>query len=347
MGLALLRALTGGALLAGLFLSFPRALRAEARAVSVIDLHVDLAYRSLYKKRPFSQGSGEFRASSLLRAGVRGVVLPLYLPEDASPKGRTRGELERSYAHVFRSILQTRPYSLPGCAVRRAAGERREVETWLAFEGASPVGADLAEIRRWALRGVRSFGLVHAVENSLATSSGQKGGGTHGLTKQGRRFVEQVFQVKGLIDVSHASDRAISDALSVAKKTGGTVIATHSNARSLAPHPRNLSDEHIRAIAATGGVVGINFHQRFLSPTGGWGARMDDVVRQVRHLIRVGGPEVVALGSDFEGGIRPVSELASVEGYQNLARALKKAGFTRAQVEAVFWRNARRVLCPR
>ena len=322
--------------LAGLFV-YPRALTAQPSPIPVIDLHVDLSYRSLYKNTPFSSGSGQFLARSLIPAGVRGVVLPLYLPE----------ELERSYAHVFRSILSTPPYSLFGCSIHRAGSEPRAVETWLAFEGSGPVGADLPEIRRWALRGVRSFGLTHSIDNALATSSGSPGPSQAGLSAEGRRFVEYVVSVGGLVDVSHASDAATSETLELAERLGGTVIATHSNARRLAPHPRNLSDAHIHGIARTGGVIGVNFHQRFLSPDGGRDATLADVVRQVQYLMKVGGEDAVALGSDFEGGIRPVPELRDANQFQRLADALLAAGLSRQLVRKIFYENARRVLCAR
>ena len=324
---------------------YPRALDAEEDVVPYIDLHVDLSYRSLYKGKPFSLGSGQYMARALNRTGVRGVVLPLYLPEDASPQGRTRAELERSYAHVFRSILETPPYSLPGCSIGRAGPSRRSVETWLAFEGSAPVGADLAEVRKWVLRGVRSFGLVHSIPNTLATSSGVAHPEGQGLSAAGRRFVEYVFNAGGLIDVSHASDSATDETLRMAEQLGGVVIATHSNARRLAPHPRNLTDEHIERIARLGGVIGVNFHQRFLSADGGRDAELSDVVQHIKYLLDVAGPDAVALGSDFEGGIRPVAGLENVAHIQTLAQALIAAGVDRAQVRAVFSENARRALC--
>lgn len=338
----MIRAAGLGAFLALIGLCFPLRLEALPPTFELVDLHVDLSYRSLYKQRPFAEGSGQYQAARLHRAGVRGVVLPLYLPEDASPQGRTRAELERSYAHVFRSIVKTPPYALMGC---QGASTTRSVETWLAFEDAGAVGADLAEIRKWMLRGVRSFGLVHNEPNVLSTSSAQAGPLARGLSQEGKTFVEQVFSVGGLVDVSHASDAATDEALDLAEKQGKSLIATHSNARALAPHPRNLTDRQIARIARSGGVIGVNFHQRFLAPDGGANATMNDVVRQVKHVLAIGGPGAVAIGSDFEGGIRPVSGLEDVSQVQNLARALLASGLSSEQVRAVFGGNARRVLC--
>jgi membrane dipeptidase len=186
--------------------------------------------------------------------------------------------------------------------------------------------------------------LVHSYDNELATSSGTPGPHAHGLTSAGREVTGRVFHAGALVDVSHASDRATADVLDIAEDVGGTVIATHSNAQSLAEHPRNLSDALARRIAKTGGVVGVNFHSRFLLGRGGR-AQLSDVVRHVRHLVDVVGVDHVAIGSDFEGGIRPPAELADVGGVAKLSRALVDAGLSSESVGKIFQRNAVRVLC--
>jgi membrane dipeptidase len=90
-------------------------------------------------------------------------------------------------------------------------------------------------------------------------------------------------------------------------------------------------------------VIGVNFHARFL--TGGLTAALSDVVRHVRHFVRIAGVEHVAIGSDFEGGIRTPKELADVRGFPVLARALQDSGLSRADVARIFHGNALRVLC--
>jgi membrane dipeptidase len=106
---------------------------------------------------------------------------------------------------------------------------------------------------------------------------------------------------------------------------------------------RNLADAELSAIARSGGVVGVNFHAS--NQASGRGATLVDVVAQVRYLARTIGPEHVALGSDFEGDIRPPAELADLYGYQRLAGALARSGLKRSEIEAIFARNALRVLC--
>jgi membrane dipeptidase len=146
-----------------------------------------------------------------------------------------------------------------------------------------------------------------------------------------------------LLDVSHASELATRDLLALGAAARVPVIATHSNARALADHPRNLSDAELAAVARSGGVVGVNFHARFVNARAK--ATLADVVRQVRYLARVMGAQHVAVGSDFEGDIQPPAELSSVLGYQRLAEALLVAGFTRAEVAGIMGENALRLLC--
>ncbi len=327
-----------------------RGVEATERPVPVIDLHIDISYRSFFKKKPFKEGLGEFRADRLEKAGVVGVVLPLFVPDWASPTGPRGVDLEGSYAAVFGSILETPPYSLPGCDIHHAGSDAgRSVETWLAFEGAAPLEADdraSAErsVASWQLRGVRSFGLVHSDHNVLASSSGKPlTSGLGGLTPRGIELTRAIQRAGGVVDVSHSSDATVDDVLRLASESGAVVIATHSNARALANHPRNLKDAHLAAIARTGGVIGVNFHQGFLSASGT--ASLSDVVAQVRHMVKVAGVDHVALGSDYEGGIRAVPELADASRYQVLARALVESGLDRAAVRKIFAENARRVLC--
>jgi membrane dipeptidase len=325
----------------GLLLRLPaRGAETERSSPPVIDLHVDLSYKVNFKSSSLRRGSGQYVASKLRAAGVSGVVLPLYVPRDVSPEGPRAADLERSFARLVSLIPETPPYAPPGCEKKDAS-----VRTWFAFEGAAPLAAEPQAVEEWIKRGVRVFGLVHTYDNALATSSGAGGDGTRGLTDAGRALVRRVHEQGGIVDVSHASDAAADEMIALAKKDGVPIVATHSNARSLAPHPRNLTDDQIRRIGETGGVVGVNFHSRFLTARGR--ARLADVVEQIRHIASVAGADHVAIGSDFEGDILPPPELRDVGGFPRLARALAAAGMGAAYIEKAFGGNAVRVLCAR
>ncbi|MCC6215053.1 MAG: membrane dipeptidase [Polyangiaceae bacterium] len=305
----------------------------------VVDLHVDLPYQVVHRERGLAEGTGQFRAADLLRAGVVGVVLPLFVPATVAPGGPQAEHYEASLGRMVDLLPKTRPYVPRACGV--APGE---VATFFSFEGAPHLARAPESTAAWVERGVRVVGLVHARDNALASSSGEPEPSERGLTERGREVIERAYAAGAIVDVSHMSDRATADAIALAQRLGRPILATHSNARARAAHPRNLRDEDARGIAATGGVVGVNFHGPFVAR--GRPARLADVVGHIRHLVRVAGEDHVAIGSDFEGGIRPPAGLRDATGYPRLARALLAAGMSEELVRKVFAGNALRVLCP-
>lgn len=314
---------------------------AAERPVGVVDLHVDLSYQYNYRHHPFSDGTGQYASNRLRRAGVVGVVLPLYVPRGVSDTGPRLQDLEFSATRVLAALAASRVYAAPGCAA--AAGDR--VRTWLAFEGAAPLASAPESAAAWVGRGVKLFGLVHTYDNALATSSGVSPPSSRGLSAKGRDLVQAIARAGGIVDVSHASDPATRDVIALAEAAHFPVVASHSDARALAEHPRNLTDDQLRAIARTGGVIGVNFHSPFLAR--GRRATLDDVVRTIGHMVAVAGEDHVAIGSDFEGDIRPPAGLEDARGFPRLSAALAAAGMPRDVVEKIFAKNALRVLCAR
>jgi membrane dipeptidase len=314
--------------------------RARPPSPSVVDLHVDLSYQVNFKGQTVGRGTGQYDVRWLREAGVNGVILPLYVPREVSDRGPQMVHLEDSFAQMKRLLPGTRAYHGDLCGAHPAT-----TGVQFAFEGAEPIGWELGSVERWAGRGIKLFGLVHSYDNALASSSGQGPGPSgYGLSRRGAEVVRRVHRAGGMVDISHASDAAVEDVIAQAMAAGRPVVATHSNARALAPHPRNLSDEQLRAVAATGGLVGINFHSRFLLGTAGV-ASLSDVVKHTLHVARVAGIDHVAIGSDFEGGILPARGLEDIRGFPLLAAALRSAGMGEADVARVFGANAKRVLC--
>jgi len=308
---------------------------AAHEVVPVVDLHVDISYQVNYKHRDIERVSGQFVANRLVLAGVVGLVLPLYVPHEVSPEGPRLVDLEASWATMFGLTQRTAPYNPPG-----SAQEPGRVATWFALEGAAPFAGHPEWVAKWVAQGVRIWGLVHVHDNALATSAGLGPGRLKhdvGLSPEGHQLVQAIHAAHALVDVSHASDRTVEDILEHARRDGVPVIATHSNANRLAPHARNLTDAQLYAIAATGGVIGVNFHGNFLARDRT--ATLDDVVQQIRYMAGLVGAEHVALGSDYEGGIRPPPELRDVRGYQRLASALRSSGFSASDVRRIFSDN--------
>lgn len=136
------------------------------------------------------------------------------------------------------------------------------------------------------------------------------------------------------VDVSHLSDGGFWD---VAKYSRGPIIATHSNARAKRCVSRNLSDDMIRAIADSGGIIGINFYSDFLSDASV--SRISDILDHCRHIIRVGGEAVLGIGTDFDG-MDIELEINGAADMPKLAQALVTGGFSELQAERICYRNA-------
>lgn len=164
----------------------------------------------------------------------------------------------------------------------------------------------------------------------------------HGLTETGIFFLEEMERLGMIVDISHLNDRGIQD---VFDHTTKPFVASHSNCRALAAHPRNLTDEMLRKLSDRGGVAGINFCSVFLRDEVSGREEMStiqDMIRHMKHMKQVGGIQVIGLGSDFDGIENPV-EISDASKMQLLAQGMEKEGFTIGEIEAVFHGNVLRV----
>lgn len=164
----------------------------------------------------------------------------------------------------------------------------------------------------------------------------------HGLTETGIAFVKEMERLGMIIDISHLNDAGIWDVFRHTKKP---FVASHSNARALCCHARNLTDEMIRALADRGGVAGINYCAAFLGRWDGGEPRVSriaDVAAHIKHMKQIGGIGCIGLGSDFDG-ISCELELKGAGELPMLEAAMRKEGFTTGEIEAVFYGNILRV----
>lgn len=162
-----------------------------------------------------------------------------------------------------------------------------------------------------------------------------------GLKPFGLDAVEAMNGLEILIDVSHLSDGGFWD---VAKRSKKPFVASHSNARALSPHPRNLTDDMIRALADAGGVMGLNFAPKFLSvDAAGTKSSIEQLCRLIEHVRRAGGIDCIAVGSDFDG-IRGELEVADASRMPALFEGLRRRGFADGEIEKIAFQNARRVI---
>ncbi len=240
----------------------------------MVDLHNDMpervatGYDPDVRHRPgFLGDRGHTDLPRLLQSGVAAQVFAAWVD---APYARMvpDGSFARAMqlADIVHAFAARHPRQL---VFARTATEVREakrngrVAVLLAVEGGHAIEGSLDKLRALHARGARYLTLTWNNGNAWAGSSiGADGTRTGGLTAFGREVIAEMNRLGMLVDLSHVSDETFDDAIAV---SGAPVIASHSNARALADHPRNLTDAQLRAVARTGGVVGVNFYSRFLS----------------------------------------------------------------------------------
>lgn len=215
-----------------------------------------------------------------------------------------------------------------------------KLSAFLTVEESGIVENDMGCLERLYEEGIRLMTLLWNEENCMGyPNSRDKEIMNRGLKPFGIETVERMNELGMLIDVSHLSDGGFWDILRYSKKP---VVASHSNARALCPHPRNLSDEMIRALANQGGVAGLNLYPYFVNESGK--ADIDDLVRHMEYMFEVGGEDFVAIGTDFDGFDGGELELRNIGEMGLLYEALRKRGFHERQIEKFWNGNVKRVI---
>jgi len=214
--------------------------------------------------------------------------------------------------------------------------ESGKISALMSIEEGGVLGGDLDKLKQAYQDGVRLITLTWNYQNGLGEP--HCGEQHKKLTPKGIEFVEAMQDLGIIVDCSHLNDAGteqLGDILDV------PFVASHSNAREVTAHTRNLPDNLIKLIANKGGVIGLNFAQSFLgtSPI----SRIEDIVKHGLYLINKGGEDVVALGTDFDG-IKPNTEIKDASEMYRLYDAFKEAGLSVEQCEKLFWKNADRLL---
>ena len=160
---------------------------------------------------------------------------------------------------------------------------------------------------------------------------------TYGLKPQGIEIIREMNRLGMIVDVSHLGDDGFWD---VVKYCDAPFVASHSDARAVCNHTRNLTDDMIRALADKGGVMGINFCDSFLSPEGP--GTVEDMIRHIKHIKNVGGIGCIGLGTDFDG-IDNEPEVKDAAHMPLLIQGMERAGFTDDEIDAVFSGNVLRL----
>jgi membrane dipeptidase len=316
--------------------------------VPLIDGHNDLPWAirgnsaapmdvSAYDLRSRTPGHTDIER---LRAGMVGAQFwSVYVPFDAVEEGAARVQLEQ--IDIAREVIARYP------EVLQMAGNASEVEaafgagriaSLLGMEGGHAIENSLGALRAFFDLGVRYMTLTHSATIDWADAG--TGEPTHGgLTRFGEEVVREMNRLGMLVDLSHTSPATMHDVLDVAE---APVIFSHSSARALTDHPRNVPDDVLERLPANGGVVMVTFVPSFVTDDGN--ATLSDVADHIEHVRNVAGIEHVGIGSDFDGIDSTPRGLEDVSTFPALFEELSRRGWTEADLGMLAGDNLLRVM---
>jgi membrane dipeptidase len=326
------------------------------RRAVVADTHNDLLCAVV--ARPVDRWAGFFRERWLpqLRAGgVKLQVLPVFIDDVYRPEGALRQTLRMIEA--AHRLADGNPDAVALCcdgAQIDAALDHGRIALVLALESAPGVGEDVELLETLYRLGIRVASIAHFGRTALADGSCEDGAGSR-LTRAGIAALAEMERLGMLFDVSHLGTAGVDHVLEIATRP---VIATHSSARALLDHHRNLSDEQLKGIAARGGVVCVNFFAPYLHETD---HTIDRLIDHIEHVASVAGVDHVGLGPDFikevladtvppcceqplPAGIAADAYIPDLEGPAGLplvTDALQRRGWPDADILAVLGDNVR------
>ena len=261
-----------------------------------IDLHCDSATLALDRGYALTNGNLHVNFEKLKRADCAAQCFAIFTDGE---NARTSFE---KYINFFWESVKKNNLTLVDSAHRLISPVQSGIKAILTVENLGFTEGNTDEIKALKDKGVLMASLVWNSENSYAYPNLIFKGGIpdftksekRGLKEKGREAVELLDSLKIIVDVSHLSDGGTDEILKGRKIP---LVASHSDAREICPMPRNLTDGQIKKIADCGGVIGVNFCKDFL----GEGEPFELVLRHIKHMIKTGGEDVVAFGSDFDG----------------------------------------------
>ncbi len=358
----------------------------------IVDGHVDLPYRMGVKNFrptkeflgiPVQSKEGDFDYVRAKKGGLSAPFMSIYVPSSYQETGGAK-EFADSLINMVLEIAKGNPDKF------QVARSPKEVEANFAkgiislpmgMENGAPIGDSLSNVAYFHRRGIRYITLTHGKDNQICDSSYDTTQTWKGLSPFGREVVKEMNRVGIMVDVSHVSDSAAFQAIAL---SGAPCIASHSSVRKFTPgFDRNMSDEVLKALAAKGGVIQINFGSSFLDKKvrdyqdkkreelrkllEAKKLKMDDaaakpiidkfqkdnpslyadvetVADHIDYVVNLVGISHVGLGSDFDGvGDSLPTGLKDVSQYPNLIYALLKRGYSEEDIAKVCYKNVFRV----
>jgi membrane dipeptidase len=306
--------------------------------MKLIDLHCDTVLKFVDSKGELKLGKNDLciDIKKLRTADSLAQFFAMYvdLDKDVEPMDRCLDMIDNFYNEIEENSADI-AFAGNIADVRKNRAEGK-ISAFLTVEEGGAIEGKLQNLRNLYRLGVRLLTLTWNYPNCIGYPNFEWEHKDKGLTPFGEEVVAEMNRLGMLIDVSHLSDQGFYDVARLSRKP---FVASHSNARAITNHSRNLSDDMLRKLAEKGGITGLNLEADFLGDDGS----IDAMVRHIIHMRNVAGIDVIAIGTDFDGTSHLISiKDASYMGI--LFDALSKAGFRDREIEKISHKNAERVI---
>ena len=215
--------------------------------------------------------------------------------------------------------------------------ENNSIGAMLTVEGGEILEGNLLNLRILYQLGVSAMTLTWNYRNEIADGA-METCSNGGLSSFGHEVVKEMNRLGMIIDVSHLSEKGFYDVLEATKRP---IAATHSNAWSIQPHPRNLKDEQIKLLAEHRGIMGINFYPPFLSKDA---ASLSDILRHIEYVAALVGVDIIGFGADFDGIEKTPIDIKGPQHYDKIINALLQLNYSENNVRKIAFENYNRLI---
>lgn len=316
--------------------------------MNLIDMHCDTVMQLFHRKGRENLKDNQF-GISIPRMRKAGTLAQFFACFTCVEEYKDQGGFDACYDRVLEMIaLFEKQMNLFQEDIAQARTyekimenrKQEKISAVLTVEEGGVLNGEMERLDFLYQKGVRLITLMWNYENCLGyPNSRDQNVMQKGLTSFGADVVRRMGELGMIVDVSHASDGSFYDVLGNAR---GPVVASHSNCRALCSHPRNLTDEMIRDLANAGGVAGLNFYGAFLGTKDA--SLLEEMTAHVQHMVRVGGSDFPAIGTDFDGfdGMKHL-DIPDASHMEKLWDALKKSGLSERQLDKIWSENVLRI----
>ena len=298
--------------------------------MDIIDLHCDTLYRAVTEDMPFNSSKAEAKPNSDPKAHKL-QCYAIWVPDSFSGD-QAEALFLRAHSRLKRECSENR-IKLLNPREPFVSFYENQNSAYFTVENGLALNGRLSNVKLLAKCGVRMMTLTWNATNPIG--DGADVIDATGLSAFGREAVREMEKYGVIADVSHASQKLFYDVAEIAERP---FVASHSNAYSVTPHRRNLTDEQFKIIKERGGMVGINFHNAFLNREPEK-ACIEDIIRHTEHFLSLGGEDAICFGSDFDGGTLP-SDFADSSVYDKIYEVLCKRNYKEALIKKFFYLNA-------